>query len=165
MAKNSALEPESLVISKSKGRAPPLVSNVPIQGPWRTCEKLNCHTIRSAAIASRLISNFLISGKWSRMELEQKYRIRATGIDLEELLTKVALYYEIDPENLKTASKESTITKARSLFCYLAVRKLMISCADIARALNISPATVSRATRRGAKLSNLEKMQKKLLSF
>ena len=103
--------------------------------------------------------------KQANEELEQKYRIRATGIDLEELLTKVAQYYEIDPENLKTASKESTITKARSLFCYLAVRKLMISCADIARALNISPATVSRATRRGAKLSNLEKMQKKLLTF
>lgn len=35
-------------------------------------------------------------------------------------------------------------------------RKLMVSCADGARALNIRPATVSRAANRGAKFSNLE---------
>jgi hypothetical protein len=35
-------------------------------------------------------------------------------------------------------------------------RQLMISCADVARALNISPTTESRATSCGAELSDLE---------
>jgi chromosomal replication initiation ATPase DnaA len=97
-------------------------------------------------------------------ELEQKYRLRAAGVDFEKLLMKVAQYYEIDPEDIKTASKESAITRARRLLCYLAVRKLMISCADVARALNISLATVSRAVARAGKLSNLEQIQKKVLN-
>jgi hypothetical protein len=41
----------------------------------------------------------------------------------------------------------------------------MISCADVARALNVSPATVNRATSRGAELSNLEQIQKKFWLF
>jgi REP element-mobilizing transposase RayT len=96
-------------------------------------------------------------------DLEQKYRLQETGPDLEQLLNTVAQYYEIDPEDLKTASKESTITKARTVLCYLAVRKLMISCADVARTSRISPATVSRATSRGPELLNLEKIQKDLM--
>lgn len=62
-------------------------------------------------------------------------------------------YYQIDSDDLKTAGKESTLTKARTVLCYLAVRKLQISCADVARKLKISPATVSRAVSRGICLS------------
>jgi len=39
----------------------------------------------------------------------------------------------------------------------------MISCADVARTLRISPAAVSRATSRGPELLNLEKIQKELM--
>jgi chromosomal replication initiation ATPase DnaA len=89
--------------------------------------------------------------------------LAATGPDFEKLLRKVAKYYSIDPADLKTASKESTLTKARTVLCYLAVRKLMIRGADVARKLRISPATVSRAVSRGRSLPNLKQIQKKLL--
>ncbi len=75
---------------------------------------------------------------------------------------QVAKHYKIDPEDLRTASKEAAITKARTVLCYLAVRKLMISCADVARTLRISPATVSRATRRAGAITNMKQLQDKL---
>jgi putative transposase len=95
--------------------------------------------------------------------LEERYRLEAYGIDIDTLLQKVAQHYKIDPEDLKTASKETTITKARTVLCYLAVRKLMISCADVARTLRISPATVSRATSRAVAITNMKQLQDKLL--
>jgi hypothetical protein len=62
-------------------------------------------------------------------------------------------------DDLKTAGNESILTKARTTLCYLAVRKLIISCSDVARNLTISPATVCRAT----SLPNLKQTQKELL--
>jgi chromosomal replication initiation ATPase DnaA len=78
-------------------------------------------------------------------------------------LKKVAGYYCINPDDLKTASKESTLTKARTVLCYFAVRRLKISCADVARKSRISPATVSRAASRGADLPDLKQIQRELL--
>ncbi len=153
----------------SLGRCPDLVGGGLLRsvGGWFKLKDLRASGIRIKGDERILGSSDFVERvlKQANEDLEQKYRLQATGVDLEKLLIKVAQYYEIDPENLKTAIKESTITKARTLLCYLAVRKLMVSCADVARALNISPATVSRAASRGAELSNLEQIQKKLLAL
>jgi len=101
--------------------------------------------------------------KQSNEDLQEKYRLAATGPNFETLFRKVARYYRIDPDDLKTAGKESTLTKARTVLCYLAVRKLQISCADVARKLKISPATVSRAVSRGKSFPNLKQIQKELI--
>ena len=92
-------------------------------------------------------------------DLEERYRLETFGVDFDSLLLKVARYYETDPDDLQTASKASTITKARTVLCYLAVRKLKISCADVARALRISPTTVSRAVGRAADIEDLKQLQ------
>jgi chromosomal replication initiation ATPase DnaA len=101
--------------------------------------------------------------KQANEDLQQRYRLAATGLDFEKLLRKVAKYYSTDPADLKTAGKESTLTKTRTVLCYLAVGKLTISCADVVRKLRISPATVSRADSRGTSLPNLKQIQKELL--
>jgi len=75
-------------------------------------------------------------------QFEQRTLIRSRGLDSDTLLSKVAHYFKIDAEDLKTASKLSDIVKARSVYCYLAVRKLYVSGASIARQLNISPSAV-----------------------
>jgi hypothetical protein len=153
----------------SLGRRPDLVGGGLLRsvGGWFKLKDLRDSGIRIKGDERILGSSDFVERvlKKADEELSQKYRLQASGIGLEELLNRVAQYYEVDPDSLKTASKESTITKARTLLCYLTVRKLMISCADVARALNISPATVSRATSRGAKLSNLEQIQKELLAL
>ena len=100
--------------------------------------------------------------KQSNEDLQEKYRLAAIGPNFEMLLRKVAKYYRIDSDDLKTAGKESTLTKARTVLCYLAVCKLKISCADVARKLEISPATVSRAASRGNELAGAKTDTKRI---
>jgi hypothetical protein len=98
-------------------------------------------------------------------ELDRKSRLHAAGVELGGFIDKVAFYYDIDPEDLRTASKNRTITSARKMLCYLAVRKLMMSCVEVSRQLNISAAAVSRAASLGAKVPNRREIQKKLLQI
>ena len=109
-------------------------------------------------------SDFVVAVlKQAGEDLQQKYRLAASGLDFDTLLQKVSEYYRIDPDQLKSAGKKRTLTMARTVLCYLAVHKLLISCADVARNLRISPATVSRAASRGTSLPNLRQIQKELL--
>jgi hypothetical protein len=48
-------------------------------------------------------------------------------------MEKAAACYNIVPAGLKTAGKQSTITLRRRVLCYLAARKLMLSCTEVAR--------------------------------
>jgi putative transposase len=75
--------------------------------------------------------------------------MRNQGLDLETLLSRVASYYEIDVDTLRIATKQLRITKARSVLCYLAVRKLKVSGTEITRKLNVTPSAVSKAVSRG----------------
>ena len=79
------------------------------------------------------------------------------------LLEKVAHYYKIDPENLKSASKERPVTEARRVLCYIAVRKWAYKCADVSKAAGISAVTVSKAVSLGSKLSAIGEIQKQIL--
>jgi putative transposase len=96
-------------------------------------------------------------------QLEEKYRLQAGGISLSALIEKVAQYFKLDPENLKSASKERSVTEARRILCYLAVRKLGYKCSDVAKKLAISAATASKAVVLGSQLSQIGKIQKQIL--
>jgi REP element-mobilizing transposase RayT len=98
-------------------------------------------------------------------ELEQRTLLQAKGPDLEQLVKKVAKYYHIDMEDLKTASKARTISLARSMLCYIAVRKLLFSCTEVARSLNISASAVSKAVIKGRALTNRAKIQMEILGI
>ena len=98
-------------------------------------------------------------------QLEEKYRLQTSVISLHELIQKVAAYYKIDPEHLKSAGKQRTVTLARRILCYIAVRKLGYKCTDVSKTLGISAATVSKAVNSGGKLSGIEKIQKQLLEY
>lgn len=82
-------------------------------------------------------------------ELEQRTLLQATGPDLGQLIKKVAKYYQINTAELKTPSKARTVSLGRCVLCYLAVREMLYSCAEVARQLNISPSAVSKAVSRG----------------
>ena len=82
---------------------------------------------------------------------------------MEALIEKVAQYFKIDPENLKSASKEQPVTKARRVLCYIAVRKLGYKCTDVSKTVGISAVTVSKAVSLGSKLSEIGKIQKQIL--
>lgn len=82
-------------------------------------------------------------------ELEQSTRLHSQGLDLETLLSRVADYCNIDINNLATASKERATVRARSLFCFLAVRKLKVSGTEVAHKMNITQSAVSKSVIRG----------------
>jgi len=96
-------------------------------------------------------------------QLEEKYRLRVSAISLQGLMDKVARYYKIEAENLKSNSKERTVTQARRILCYIAVRKLGYRCSDVSKTMGISAGTVSKAANFGSKLSGIGKIQKLIL--
>ena len=101
--------------------------------------------------------------KQANEQLEEKYRLQGSVVSLEALAKKVAHHFDIDPGNLKSASKERTVTEARRVLCYIAVRKLGYKCTDVSKALDISAVTVSKAASLGSKLSAIGKIQKEIL--
>ena len=98
-------------------------------------------------------------------QLAEKTRIQADGPDLEAVIEKVAHYFQLNIEDLQSSSKARKISRARSIVSYFAVRKLMMSCADVARMLQISPSTVSKAIVKGSEASDLKKIQKDVLGI
>ena len=98
-------------------------------------------------------------------QLEEKYRLQERVISLQVLIEQVAHYYKIEPENLKSASKERRIAEARRALCYMAVRKLGYRCSDVSRATGISAVTVSKAVSLGRRLSEIGKIQKQILNI
>jgi hypothetical protein len=134
-------------------------------GGWHELRQLRDSGIRIKGDERILGSSDFVEDvlKQAKEELSEKYRLQASGFDIDALISRVATYYKIAPEDLKTASKKATISKARTVLCYMAVRKLMISCADVARKMKISPATVSRAVSRASSIEDLNQLQELFL--
>jgi putative transposase len=66
-------------------------------------------------------------------------------LNFKALSERVAAECQVGPELLSTPTKDRNVSRARAILCYLAVRRLMMSGAEVARALNLSPSMVSRA--------------------
>ena len=154
---------------QSQGRRPNLIGGGLIRsvGGWQALRDYQSEGIRVKGDERILGDSDFVEKVLHRAneELAQRTLLQATGPDLAQLLKKVAKYYRIDVSVLKTATKAREVSLARSLLCYLAVRKLMVSCADVARELNISPSAVSKAVAKGQSLSNRAKIEKDILGI
>ena len=151
----------------SAGRRPELVGGGLIRsvGGWSALKGYRNSGIRIKGDERILGSSDFVENtlRQSNERLEEKIQRQAAGPDLEALIEKTSVYFNVDIEDLKTASKERNISHARSVVCYLAVRKLMVSCADVARTLKISPSTVSKAVIKGRAAKDRKKILKDLL--
>jgi REP element-mobilizing transposase RayT/DNA-binding CsgD family transcriptional regulator len=76
-------------------------------------------------------------------------RYQAVGFGLVQLAALVAELLEIEPAQVKAPGKQSERVRARSLYCYWAVRELGHSTTELARELGISQPAVSQTMRRG----------------
>ena len=94
--------------------------------------------------------------------MEQKYRLQISAVSLQALFDKVAQCFKIDAENLKSASKERRVTKARRVLCYIAVRKVGYKCSDVSKTVGIFAATVSKAVSLGSKLPEIAKIKRQI---
>jgi REP element-mobilizing transposase RayT len=154
---------------KNQGRRPDLVAGGLIRsvGGWSVLKGYRRDGIRVKGDERILGNSDFVEKvlKKANEKFEQNTLLQATGPDLSRLIKKVAKFYQIETEELKTASKAKQISLARSILCYLAVRKLMFSCVEVARALNISPSAVSKAVIKGQALADRPKIQKEILGI
>jgi putative transposase len=80
---------------------------------------------------------------------ERKYELKSLGYDLDRIAARVAEIYEMDMEDIFLKGKQRKRVKARSLFCYWAVRELGFSLTELAQRLNISVPGVGYSVERG----------------
>jgi chromosomal replication initiation ATPase DnaA len=82
-------------------------------------------------------------------QYEKRTLAQAQGMDLEQLIIAVADLMEIDPILISSSSRQRAVAKARAVICWLAVDRLNISGAEVARKLELSPSAVSKLVSRG----------------
>jgi putative transposase len=85
--------------------------------------------------------------------LESRYRLSAAGMDIERVIKRVAEVLNVDAGMVWKKGKYPDVVRARSLFCYWAVRELGISNRAVAGQLGLTQPAVSIAVRRGGKLA------------
>jgi REP element-mobilizing transposase RayT len=88
----------------------------------------------------------------SEEQFERRYQLKAQGYDLERLASRVAQVFDIASEEIFSPGKYRQTVKARSVFCYWAVRELGKSATEIAKELNLTQPAVSISVKRGEKI-------------
>ncbi|MGB5987072.1 MAG: transposase [Desulfobacterales bacterium] len=84
--------------------------------------------------------------------LEQRYRLKATGINIDTIAQRVADTVGIDSKDIWATGKQAKIVRARSLLCYWATTELGIIQVWLSRKLGLSPSAISQAVARGRKI-------------
>ena len=85
--------------------------------------------------------------------LEEKYELRASGVDFKRVVSRVAEVMGMSAEQVTAFGKSPQTVKARSLLCFWAHRKLGMSTTDIAGRLGIGQPAASRSSKRGERLA------------
>ena len=78
--------------------------------------------------------------------------IAPSSVSLEEIIRSIAHIFSIEPASLRQGGKRKELSDARGALCYIAVIKMGVSGASVARMLNVSRAGVSLAARRGEEI-------------
>lgn len=85
--------------------------------------------------------------------MERRYALRARGVDLDRVTSRVSEVLDVEPEEVWAEGKVRRIVEARSLLCYWAARELGIPMSELARKLGISPPSVSESVARGRRIA------------
>jgi REP element-mobilizing transposase RayT len=89
----------------------------------------------------------------AKEEKERRYSLMAAGIDLDAVARRVCEVLHAEMEDLFGAGKNPDRVRARSLYCYWAVRELGVSQTELARQFSLSPAALTKTVRRGEALA------------
>ena len=92
----------------------------------------------------------------SNEQMKRKYQLRVQGVDLETVATRVSELTGVDKTQIFLPGKERNRVKARSLYCYWAVRELGMSMSELSRKLELSLSGVSQSVGRGEKIAEEE---------
>ena len=86
-------------------------------------------------------------------QLEHRYGLMAAGMDIQAVAKRVGEVLNVDPAMVWKKGKYPHIVRARSLFCYWAVRDLGITNRTLAVQLRLTQPAVSISVRRGEKIA------------
>jgi len=73
-------------------------------------------------------------------------------VSLDQLISTITDYYGIDAAKITAPTKERTAVSAKSVICYLAMRRLLCPGVEVARRLGYSTSAASHASSRGERL-------------
>lgn len=82
-------------------------------------------------------------------KFDRKYELKRLGYNLDRIAARVAEIYKTEVDDIYLKGKHQKRVKARSLFCFWAVRELGISLTELARRLGISVPGVGYSVDRG----------------
>jgi len=137
----------------SQGRRPELVGGGLLRsiGGWSVLSASRSQGLRLMSDERILGSSEFVESVLKRAdeEYELKTRAQLEGPDVDTLIDRISDYFGIGREELRSSRKRREVCRARGLLCYLAVSRLMMSCADMARKLNVTPSSVSKSLIRG----------------
>ena len=134
-------------------------------GGWRELKGLGDQAIRVKGDdrilgRSEFVEQVLIEAEEG---YEKRMLLKRTGMDLANLIEKVAACYTLDPADLRSGSRVRTVARGRAMLCCIGVRRLGITCAALANKLNITPSGVSRAVERGHGMAAEGNVQERIL--
>ena len=85
--------------------------------------------------------------------MERRYALKAHGVDLSAIASRVSAVLGVKPEDVWAAGKYRHIVKARSLLCYWAVRELGVPMSSLSQKLGISIPSVSDSVSSGRRIA------------
>jgi chromosomal replication initiation ATPase DnaA len=80
---------------------------------------------------------------------ERRYQLKRLGYDAEGIAKRVGEIYDMEPRQFLSKGKEHLKVRARSLFCFWAVKELGMSLRELSRRLELSSPAVGYAVERG----------------
>jgi putative transposase len=139
------------------GRRPDLMGGGLIRslGGWDEVKKMRLNGQERIKSDQRILGdsefvNEILSE--SEEQFSRKYRLKRKGYDFNKVLYRVSEIFQLEEEYITGKGRQKARVMARDLLIYWSVNELSISQVDLARRLDITPASVSCAVQRGEKI-------------
>jgi len=84
-------------------------------------------------------------------------------LNLDELIDRIARRFNVDKDHITSNMRQGNISMARCLISFFGLYAMQCSGANVAKALNVSRAAVSKASQRGKKMVDSDKDLRHLL--
>ena len=86
-------------------------------------------------------------------QYDRRYQLKRLGYDADRIAERVAEIYDMDPRDILSRGKQQKKVKARSLFCFWAVKELGLSLRELSRRLELSAPAVGYSVERGESIA------------
>ncbi len=146
-----------------QGRRPELVGGGLVRslGGWAAVKKLRRHGMDRIKGDQRILgeSAFVQSIlEQADQKMVRSQALKQKGVDLKQIAAKAAGVFDIEPDEIFVKSRIQKRADARGLFCFWAVNELGRSLSELAEKMEMTPAGVGYAVRRGEAIAKMNKL-------